>query len=91
MVLIFSFMISEFCSYLKKFTYDEILKFPMLFTRIFIVSFFFFFFPVFLGPQVPKLEIELEPQPPAYTRAIATPDLSCTRDLHPSLQQCRIL
>ena len=54
------------------------------------------FFPFFSGPhlrhiEVPRPGVELEPQPLAYTTAIATPDLSRVFDLHHSSQQCQIL
>ena len=54
------------------------------------------FFPVFLGPhlwhmEVPGLGVELELQPPAYTRATATQDLKRICDLHRCLWQRRIL
>ena len=50
----------------------------------------------FLGPhlqyaEVPRLGVKSELQLPAYTRAIATPDLSHVRDLHHSSWQRRIL
>ena len=41
--------------------------------------------------QVPRLGVDLELQPPAYTTATATPDLSRICDLHHSSWQCRIL
>ena len=42
--------------------------------------------------EVPRLEAELELQPPAYATATATPDLSLICDLpHSSRRQCRIL
>ena len=55
-----------------------------------------FSFLVFLGtyPQhmeVPRLVVESELQPPAYTRATATEDTSCFCDLYHSAQQRRIL
>ena len=60
-------------------------------------SFFLYFFGlfVFLGPhprhlEVPRLGIESELQPLAYTRAIAMPDPSCIFDLHHSSRQRRI-
>ena len=51
--------------------------------------FFFFFFLVFLGPHlrhmvVPRLGVESELQPPAYTTATAMQDPSCVCDLHHS-------
>ena len=54
------------------------------------------FFFVFLGPhprhmEVPRLGVKVELQPPAYTTATATPDLSCVCDLHHSSQQRQIL
>ena len=57
---------------------------------------FLFTFCVFLGlclwqMEVPRLGIELELQPLAYTIAIARSDLSRICDLHHSLQQHRIL
>ena len=57
------------------------------------VSFFGLF--VFLGPhprhmEVPRPGVSSEFQPPAYTTATATQDLSRFCDLHHSSQQCRI-
>ena len=40
--------------------------------------------------EVPRLGVELELQPPAYTSATATQDLSCICDLHHSSRQCWI-
>ena len=37
--------------------------------------------------EVSRLGVELELHLPAYTTATATPDLSCTYDLHHNLQQ----
>ena len=59
-------------------------------------KFFFFFFFFFLGAHarhmyVPRLEIQQEPPPPAYSTAIAMQDLSCVCDLHCSSWQCRNL
>ena len=56
-------------------------------------SFFFFFF--FLGPQVwhmevPRLGVQSELQPPAYTTATATRDLSRVCNLHHSFRRCQI-
>ena len=56
----------------------------------------FFFFLVFLGPhvphvEVPRLEAQLELQPPAYATATAMPDLSRVCDLYHSPRQCWIL
>ena len=39
----------------------------------------------------PKLGVELELKPPAYTTAIATPDLSHICNLHHRSQQHRVL
>ena len=41
--------------------------------------------------EVPRLEVQSELQPPAYSRATATPDPSRICDLHHSSQQCQIL
>ena len=41
--------------------------------------------------EVPRLGAELELEPPAYTIATVTWDLSRVCDLHHSSQQCRIL
>ena len=51
---------------------------------------------VFLGlhlwhMEVPRLGIELELQPLAYTTAAAMQDPSCVCDLHHSSRQCQIL
>ena len=58
--------------------------------------FFFFFFLPFLGllpyhMEVLRLEVESELQPPAYTTAEATQDLSLVCDLHHSSGQRLIL
>ena len=48
---------------------------------------FFYFFFLRMHPQhmeVPKLGVKLELQPPVYTTATATQDLSCVCDLHHS-------
>ena len=57
---------------------------------------FHFFFFLFLGlhpghMEVPSLGVESELQPPAYTTATATWDLSCIYDLHHSSLQHGIL
>ena len=62
-------------------------------------SFFFFFLFVllpFLGPllwhtEVPRLGVQSELQPPAYTRATAMQDPSCIYNLHHSSRQRQIL
>ena len=41
--------------------------------------------------EVPRLGVESELYPPAYTRASATPDPSRVCNLHHSSRQCRIL
>ena len=56
-------------------------------------SLLLFFFFVFLGPQlqhmeVPRLGVELELKPLAYTTAMAMPDPSHICDLHHSSWQC---
>ena len=53
----------------------------------------FFLFFGFLGPhmEVPRLEVELELQLPAYTTATAVQDPSCILELHCSSQQRQIL
>ena len=60
------------------------------------VSYLIFFFFFFSGPhpwhmEVPRLGVDLEPQLPAYTIAMATPDPSCICDLYHSSQQHRSL
>ena len=61
-----------------------------------IFSFLFLFFFCFLRPplwrmEIPRRGVELQPQRPAYTRATATPGLSCIRDLHHgSWQHCSL-
>ena len=50
---------------------------------------------IFLEPhpwhtEVPRLGVQLELQLPAYTTAIATPELSCICDLHHGSRQRRI-
>ena len=60
------------------------------------LSLFLLFFFSFLGPhpwhmKVSRLEVESEPQLPAYTTATATPDPSHICDLHHSSWQCQIL
>ena len=60
---------------------------------IFLSSFSFFFF-LGLHPdhmEVPRLGVESQLQPPAYTTATATCDLSGVCDRHHSSRQCRIL
>ena len=52
-------------------------------------SFGFLF--VFLGPEVPRLEVKLELQPVTYTTATAMPDPSRVYDLHHSSQPHQIL
>ena len=51
---------------------------------------------VFLGPhswhtEVPRVGVQSELQPPAYTRATATTDPNCVYDLHHSSQYQQIL
>ena len=41
--------------------------------------------------EVPRLEVEEEPQLPTYARATATQDQSHVCNLHHSSRQCRIL
>ena len=41
--------------------------------------------------EVPRLEVQLELQLPAYSTATAVLHLSCICDLHHSSQQCQIL
>ena len=67
----------------------------LILSLTFFVFFFFFFF-FFKGlhlrhMEVPRLEVVLEVQPPAYTTATATPDPRHICDLHHSSWQCRIL
>ena len=55
-----------------------------------------FFFYCFLGPhlphmEIPRLEVESEPQRPAYTTATAIRVLSCVYNLHHSSRQCQSL
>ena len=69
--------------------------FPTFLYHVFFGCPFFVFLP-FLGPlsrhmEVPRLEVKLELQPPAYTRATATQDLSRVCDLCNSSRQRRIL
>ena len=60
----------------------------------FLIFFYFYFFSFcFLGPylwhmEITRLGVRLELQLPAFTTAIATPDLSHICDLHYSSQQC---
>ena len=64
-----------------------------------LISFLFFvclLLSLFLGPhpqhlEVPRLGVQSELQPLAYTRATATPDLSCICDLCHSSRQRQIL
>ena len=58
--------------------------------------FLFFVFLPFLGPlprhmEVPRLGVESELQPPAYTTVTAMPDLNHICDLRCSSRQCQIL
>ena len=58
--------------------------------RFFIITFFVFLGLYLQHMEVPRLGVQLEL--PAYTTAIATPDLShICKDLHQGLQQCWIL
>ena len=64
------------------------------FTILFL--FIYLFILVFLGPhpghmEVPRLGVESELQPPAYTRATATPEPSLVFNLHHSSWQYQIL
>ena len=64
-----------------------------LYSIIFPFLFFLFFFFCFLGlhpwyMEVPRLQVESEPQLPAYTTATATQDPICY--LHHSSWQCLI-
>ena len=62
----------------------------LIFMKLNVSGFFvfcFLSFLLFLGllprhMEVPRLGVELELQPPAYARAIATRDLSCVCNLH---------
>ena len=56
-----------------------------------IVLFINFLVPNFRHMEVPRKGVKSEVQPPAYTRATATQNLSHVCDLHHSSQQCRIL
>ena len=62
-----------------------------LFIYLFILLFFFFKGPHVRHMEVPRLGVESELQPPAYTTATAMPDPSRICDLHHSLRQCWIL
>ena len=58
--------------------------------------FFFGLFLPFLGPfprhiKVPRLGVESEPEPQAYTKATTTQDPSHICNLHHSSRQCQIL
>ena len=55
------------------------------------IAFFFFLGPYPQHMEVPKLGVKSELQLPAYTTAIAMPDLSCICALRCSSQQCQIL
>ena len=63
---------------------DEFACFSFLFL-------FFFFWPHLQHMEVPRLGVELELQPPAYTTGTATQDLSHVCDLHHSSWQHQIL
>ena len=61
-----------------------------------VLNCFFTFLFVFLGlhpwhMEVPRLRVESGLQPPAFTTATTTPDLSCVCDLCHRSRQCRIL
>ena len=65
-------------------------------TNVYIHIYIYIFFFCFLGPylrhmEVPRLGVQSELQPPAYTTATATQDLSHVCDLHHSSRQCWIL
>ena len=57
----------------------------------FLKLFFLLFRAALWHTVVPRLGVKLELQLPAYTTAIATPDLSNVCDLHHSSWQCQIL
>ena len=57
----------------------------------FIVKFFCFLGPHLQHMEVPRIGVELELQPLAYTTATATRELSHVCDLHHSSEQCQIL
>ena len=57
----------------------------------FILFFFFFLWPHLQHMEVPRLGVESELQPLAYTMATATQDPSCVCDLPHSSRQHRIL
>ena len=62
---------------------------------LFLLLLLFFFF-CFLGPnlwhmEVPRLEVELKLQLPAYDTATTMTDPSLVCDLHHSLRQCKML
>ena len=64
--------------------------FGKVFSRFFF--FFFFFLELYLWyMEVPRLEIELGLQPPAYATVTAVPDLSCICDLYQNSRQHQIL
>ena len=72
---------------------ERIFWWGFFFSFFFLFPFFFFFF---FGPhlghtEVPRPEVKLELQLPAYTIATATSDPSCTCDLHHNSQQHQIL
>ena len=58
---------------------------------LFFLNFFVFFGPHLQHMEVPRLGVESELQLPAYTTAIATPDLSHICNLYHSSRQCQIL
>ena len=64
--------------------------------KVLFVCLFVFWSFVFIGSHpwhmdVPRLGVQWELQPPAYTTATATWDLSCVCNLYHSSQQCQIL
>ena len=92
-------MIKKYGQVIKRLTAitSKCFKKPLciLFTVSFSFLFFFFFF-IFLGPhlwhmEVPRLGVEQELQPTAYTTVTAMSDLSCLCNLHHSSWQHWIL
>ena len=73
--------------------YMHLSSFPIAGKRLSCSHFIFYFYFCFLGlhmwhVEVPRLGVESELQPPAYTAGPQDPSLIC--DLHHSSQQCQI-
>ena len=71
--------------------YNE--NYPLILGPVTLTFYFFIFFlwPNLQQMEIPGLEVKLELQPPAYTTATSTPDLSHVCDLYHSSWQRWVL